>query len=227
MRILAIDSATTELIVGVVDDGEPVSETVIADSARAHNEILVPTIKDNLVHAGIDFADLDGVVVGCGPGPYTGLRVGIATAAAIADARRIPLFQVCTHDAIAWQLTTDHPQLEEHEIVVATDARRKEVYWARYKGGNRIAGPDVCRPDALGAEAAAISYPTHLQLPEHLSALPCYPTTLSGAALVAVANLDQPVTTVKPLYLRRPDAKEPAARPKSPAIPDINVTDVV
>lgn len=227
MRILAIDSATTELIVGIVDSGEPVSETVIADSARAHNEILVPTIKDNLSRVGLGFADLDGVVVGRGPGPYTGLRVGIATAAAIADARRIPLFQVCTHDAIAWQLTTDHPQLHGHEVVVATDARRKEVYWARYKGGSRIAGPDVCKPDAVTAEAVAISYPQHLQLPEHLSSLPCYQTALSGAALVAVANLDQPVATVEPLYLRRPDAKEPTARPKSPAIPDIDVTNVV
>jgi tRNA threonylcarbamoyl adenosine modification protein YeaZ len=184
--ILAIDTATPAVTAGVVrlDGVEVLAERITVD-ARGHAERLTPNVLGALGDAGVTVNDLNAVVVGCGPGPFTGLRVGMATAAAYGHALGIPVHGVCSLDAIGVDTTGD--------ALVVTDARRREVYWARYRDGVRVAGPAVNAPaDVPGAEDA-------LALP------PGYP---SVAGLVRVVS-DWAVAPepLIPLYLRRPDAK--------------------
>ena len=90
MRVLAIDTATTALVTGVVDTATGQSTERVLEDTRAHNELLIPTITEVLAEAGMEYSDLEAVVTGVGPGPFTGLRVGMATASALADALSIP-----------------------------------------------------------------------------------------------------------------------------------------
>jgi len=184
--ILAIDTATPAVTAGVVrlDSVEVLAERVTVD-ARAHAEQLTPNVLGALADAGVTVNDLGAVVVGCGPGPFTGLRVGMATAAAFGHALGIPVHGVCSLDAIGVDTSGD--------ALVVTDARRREVYWARYRDGVRVEGPAVNAPaDVPGADDA-------LALP------PVYP---SVAGLVrAVADWTAAPAPLIPLYLRRPDAK--------------------
>lgn len=210
MLVLALDTATTDLVAGVVDGERVVAETRVA--TRAHNERLMPEITRLLAEAGVEFADVGAIVVGCGPGPFTGLRVGMSTASALGQALGIPVHGVCTHDAVAAEL--------EGDALVVTDARRREVYWARYAGGERVAGPDVCKPADLASPAVdVISVPEALagQLPIDAPSVTYQPPAPAG--LVAVANLDADPEPLVPLYLRRPDAVPPKQAPKSPALP--------
>jgi tRNA threonylcarbamoyladenosine biosynthesis protein TsaB len=201
--VLAIDTATPAVTAGVVGGGYSLAERVTVD-ARAHAERITPNVLGALADAGCGMADLGAVVVGCGPGPFTGLRVGMATAAAYGHALGIPVYGVCSLDAIGGQTTG--------ETLVVTDARRREVYWARYRDGVRIDGPAVTAPadvDPGVAQAVAGS-------PEHaaLFGLPlCEPSYPTPAGLVAAVNdwADDPAPLV-PLYLRRPDAKTLAER---------------
>jgi tRNA threonylcarbamoyl adenosine modification protein YeaZ len=149
-------------------------------------------------------ADLDAVVVGCGPGPFTGLRVGMATASAYGHALGIPVYGVCSLDAIGGQTSG--------QVLVVTDARRREIYWARYRDGVRTEGPAVSAPadvDPGPAQSAAGS-------PEHaaLFGLPCVEPLYPGSAglIAAVSDWSQPPAALVPLYLRRPDAKTLAER---------------
>ncbi|AIL96227.1 tRNA (adenosine(37)-N6)-threonylcarbamoyltransferase complex dimerization subunit type 1 TsaB [Corynebacterium ureicelerivorans] len=210
MLVLALDTATTDLVAGVVDGERVVAETRVA--TRAHNERLMPEITRLLAEAGVEFADVGAIVVGCGPGPFTGLRVGMSTASALGQALGIPVHGVCTHDAVAAEL--------EGDALVVTDARRREVYWARYADGERVAGPDVCKPADLASPAVdVISVPEALagQLPIDAPSVTYQPPAPAG--LVAVANLDADPEPLVPLYLRRPDAVPPKQAPKSPALP--------
>lgn len=216
MVSLALDTATTDLVVGIVDhstdhsvapdsDGAVVAQSILA--TRAHNELLVPEINRLLAEAGLAYADLDEVVVGCGPGPFTGLRVGMATASAIGQALGIPVRGACTHDAVAAQF--------EGSVLAVTDARRREVYWARYEGGVRVAGPDVCKPaDLASPPVDVLSVPAQLAGQLEVEAGEVTYAAPTPAGLVAA-----PEVPVAPLYLRRPDAVEPKPVPKSPALP--------
>lgn len=209
---LAIDSSTARLVVGIVaDHGRVVAERLLEDERR-HNEVLVPTVQECLAEAGLDFPDLDAVVCGCGPGPFTGLRVGMATAAAIADARGLPLRGVGSLDAIARD-----PRLAGQRSLVLSDARRREVYFAAYAAdGTRLVGPEVARPAELPREdleqlgLAVLSAPERIELPEWLAGLPrnaCFPS----AAGLAKA----PEAPFAPVYLRRPDAVAPSVQVSS------------
>jgi tRNA threonylcarbamoyl adenosine modification protein YeaZ len=145
--------------------------------------------------------------VGLGPGPFTGLRVGIVTAQVLAHVGRVGLHGVCSLDVIA--LAHVHLSQPEGTFVVATDARRKEVYWARYAAdGARVGGPEVSSPDAVPrlptVGPGADVYPDRLQTVAG-------PRTLD-AGLLAAYGLDLPSAGTEPLYLRRPDAAEPARR---------------
>lgn len=219
MLILAVDTATPDLIVGVVstETGAAVAEA-FEPHVKGHNELLVPTINKVLAEAGCEYADLGGIVVGVGPGPFTGLRVGMVTAAAIGHARGIPVWGVCTHDAIAATM-----QLEGSALV-ATDARRREIYWAGYADGARTSGPDVVRPGNLDTpltECVVIPEKLATQLPEQWHQVPTREPKLSAAGLVATADLNSEPGPLEPLYLRRPDAVPPKQQPKSAAIPDV------
>jgi tRNA threonylcarbamoyladenosine biosynthesis protein TsaB len=210
--ILAIDTATPAVTAGVVRrDGasvEVLAERITVD-ARAHAEQLTPNAVAALADAGLTVAELDAVVVGCGPGPFTGLRVGMATAAAYGHALAIPLYGVCSLDAIGIETAAI-----AGEVLVVTDARRREVYWARYRGGVRVDGPAVSAPADVpaGAEAVAGS-PDHAALFELPRLSPVYPT-VSGL-VGAVADWTVEPATLVPLYLRRPDAKP---RPDQPVV---------
>jgi tRNA threonylcarbamoyl adenosine modification protein YeaZ len=201
--VLAIDTATPVVTAGVVADGELLAERVTVDP-RAHAERITPNVLGALADAGRRMADLGAVVVGCGPGPFTGLRVGMATAAAYGHALGIPVYGVCSLDAIGGQTSG--------ETLVVTDARRREVYWARYREGIRTGGPAVDAPasvDPGGAQAVAGS-PEHAALFGLPLCGPSYPTPIGLLGAVGEWS-DNPVPLV-PLYLRRPDAKTLAER---------------
>jgi tRNA threonylcarbamoyl adenosine modification protein YeaZ len=191
---------------------------VTAD-ARRHGELLAPSVAAVLAEAGCRPGDLTAVVAGLGPGPFTGLRVGLVTAAAFADALGIPAYGACSLDAVAAQA-----DLPAGRLLVATDARRREVYWAAYDGaGTRIAGPDVDRPADLAARLAGLDlaamcgagarlYREALPLPLVGRADHPDPAALAGLARDRVLA-GAPTEPLTPLYLRRPDASAPG-RPK-------------
>lgn len=223
MLTLVLDTATpavTAALASISKDG-PVDGcvTVLAErvtvDARAHGELLAPAIAEVLRTAGVAARDLSAVVAGVGPGPFTGLRVGLVTAAALADTLTIPVYGVCTLDAFALAAT---PPGGAQPVLVATDARRHEVYWAVYRDGARVAGPAVNKPsdvDASGIGFAvgdgALRYADVLAVPVRDE--PRYPPAAGLASLAATRVRDgQPSEPLTPLYLRRPDAVVPGAR---------------
>lgn len=206
--VLTVDTATPTVVVGVVEVTGPAPVTLaqrVVDDHRRHAEVLTTLMAEVLAEAGRTGADLDAVVVGCGPGPFTGLRVGMATASAYADALSIPVFGVCSLDAIA--AADAEGAGVDGEVLVVTDARRREVYWARYSCGVRVAGPDVCAPDAVPVGAATWVAGTPGFTDRYGLAVSAA-TVPTPAALAAVARLDAPPEALTPLYLRRPDAVE-------------------
>lgn len=215
MLLLAFDTATPAVTAALLDtDSGRVLASADQVDARRHGELLLPAVDRVLRTAGVGKEQLGALVVGVGPGPYTGLRVGLATAAALGHALGIPVHGVCTLDGIA------HAAREaglQGAFTAATDARRKEVYWACYDAaGARVDGPHVDRPaevaERLGqlpaVGAGALLYPEVFRdvpagMPEHQSA----------AALAAYAAAElaagRPLLPPTPLYLRRPDAEVP------------------
>jgi tRNA threonylcarbamoyl adenosine modification protein YeaZ len=216
--VLVIDTSSAA-VVSAVAEVTPDAVAVLAErsphATRGHTELLAPGIAACLDDVRAAPRDIGAVVAGTGPGPYTGLRVGLATAAAFADAVGAPTYGVCSLDAIAAQAP------DPGELLVATDARRREVYWARYDAtGERVAGPDVARPTDVpldgvaaiagaGGELYADVWPQLPRLPYR------YPSPL---ALVALARerveSGAPGEQLTPRYLRRPDAVVPG-RPKA------------
>ncbi|MGW1427011.1 tRNA (adenosine(37)-N6)-threonylcarbamoyltransferase complex dimerization subunit type 1 TsaB [Streptomyces sp. NPDC001108] len=211
MLLLAVDTATPAVTVALHDGTAVVAESGQVD-ARRHGELLLPTVDRVLAEAGVKLDAVTGLVVGVGPGPYTGLRVGLATAAAFGSALSVPVHGLCTLDGLAYAaglagLTGP--------FAVATDARRKEVYWARYEDARtRTAGPAVDRPADIAERlaglpvvgAGAVLYPEAFpdaRTPEHVSAGAL--AALAAERLAAGAELLAPL----PLYLRRPDAQVP------------------
>jgi len=129
---LAIDTATSRSIVAIIG-GEKVLFEKFHEGAMDHGKALTELVAEALKVAPAP----EQVVVGMGPGPFTGLRVGITFAHTFALARQIPVIGICSLDAIA---------IEQSEYTVAIDARRKEIYWAQYKDGVRVLGPSVNKP---------------------------------------------------------------------------------
>ena len=205
MLVLALDTATPTLVAGLArwspDGGTEVLGERAVPSGTRHAELLTPTIRDVLADAGLALADVAAVVAGLGPGPFTGLRVGVVTAVTLADARGIPAVGVCSLDAIGSGART-----------VVTDARRKEVYWATYGGLDaRVDGPAVGRPEELAAEGPFVG---DARFADRLGA-PVTPEEVTTAGLLraAGAQLADPAGAgpLVPLYLRRPDATPPTS----------------
>ena len=199
--VLAVDTST-DVTVGLARGAEVLAADRVTDR-MAHVEQLMPSVDRCLEAAGMTLADVDHVVVGLGPGPFTGLRVGIVTAQVLARVRGVPLHGVCSLDAVALAV----PRGEE--FVVATDARRKEVYWARYDAnGHRVEGPTVSSPDTVPrlptVGPAADLYADRLEVGPGVRAL--------DPGLLAASGLGLPSAGTEPLYLRRPDATEPTRR---------------
>jgi tRNA threonylcarbamoyl adenosine modification protein YeaZ len=201
--VLALDTATPTLVAGLARwaDGaaEVLAERAVPSGTR-HAELLTPALRGVLGDAGLTLSDVRAVVTGLGPGPFTGLRVGVVTAAGLADARGLPAVGVCSLDAIGSGART-----------VVTDARRKEVYWAAYAGdGTRTGGPGVVRPEEL---TAAGPYVGDARFGDRLGApVTQAEVTTAGLLRAAAPQLADPASAGprRPLYLRRPDATPPA-----------------
>lgn len=211
MLLLAFDTATAA-ITAAVHDGSRVVGEAEATGAMAHGEQLAPTIRAAMQQAGAAMSDLTDVAVGVGPGPFTGLRVGVVTALTLGSTLGLRTHGVCTLDVIAAEVDTAHVD-SEGEFLVATDARRKEVYWARYAAEEharvvRLDGPHVMAPADLAAQhpdlvthgPAAVLYSDILT-----SAGDARPRAATLARLVASGHHDD--LPLEPLYLRRPDAQ--------------------
>jgi len=146
--LLAFDTATPAVTVALHDGASVIAEESAID-ARRHGELLAIFIEKVLSSVGAARFDLTAVAVGTGPGPYTGLRVGLITARVLASALGIRLDGICSLDVIAAQAAAE---AGGSGFLVATDARRREVYWARYTAaGDREAGPEVGSPAHLPA----------------------------------------------------------------------------
>jgi tRNA threonylcarbamoyl adenosine modification protein YeaZ len=203
--VLALDTATPTLVAGLARWSADRGTTVLAERAVAsgtrHAELLTPAIQAVLGEAGVAMGDLDAVVTGLGPGPFTGLRVGVVTAAALADARGVPVIGVCSLDAIGSGART-----------VVTDARRKEIYWAAYGAdGSRLEGPAVVRPEELRQAGTFVGDPAFAA--RLGSSVAAAEVTTAGLLRAAGPQLADPSSAgpLVPLYLRRPDAVPPTA----------------
>ncbi|MER6061686.1 tRNA (adenosine(37)-N6)-threonylcarbamoyltransferase complex dimerization subunit type 1 TsaB [Streptomyces sp. CA-142005] len=209
MLLLALDTATPAVTVALHDGTDVIASSSQVD-ARRHGELLLPAVDRVLAEAGLRLDAVTGIVVGIGPGPYTGLRVGLMTADTFGLALGVPVHGLCTLDGLAYA-----SDMEKGPFVVATDARRKEVYWAKYADSRtRLTEPAVDRPGDIADQVAglpsvgagALLYPDTFPSahePEHVSAAAL--ASLAVEKLAAGEELPAP----RPLYLRRPDAQVP------------------
>ena len=210
MLLLAFDTATPVITVAVHDGRAVVGESS-GEGSMAHGELLAPAIRDALAQAGATMAGLTDVAVGVGPGPFTGLRVGVVTALTLGSTLGIATHGVCTLDIVAADVQV------EGEFLVATDARRKEVYWARYGADHlRLDGPHVSTPAELARQ--------HPAMPAYGRGAEMYDEVLRNAgtardpraaalanAVVAGRVAELPL---EPLYLCRPDASPRIVSPR-------------
>lgn len=207
--LLALDTATP-LVSVALHDGERVVVELSSEQPMKHGEHLAPLVSRAMEQAGLVRQDLTAVAVGVGPGPFTGLRVGIVTARTLGFVLDIPVYGVCSLDAVA--LEAVGTGAATGSFLVATDARRKEVYLASYDAdARRLEGPVVARPaevatDAPVAGAGPGLYPEafpHAIAPTRPSA-----GWLAAGVTGELVGLLDP----EPLYLRRPDAVAGAPR---------------
>jgi tRNA threonylcarbamoyl adenosine modification protein YeaZ len=209
--LLALDTATPAVSAAVLVDGVARSEKHVVDGRR-HGEHLAPVVAQVLAAAGVAPRDLTRVVVGVGPGPYTGLRVGVVTALTLGAALGIPVVGVCSLDAF---VLSGRQAAGGGPFAVVTDARRREVYWARYDGsGRRVDGPAVDKPVDVAARLARDVVPVlgpATELYEFGHVLPSGPLSARDLAELLVAGEVEELP-VRPLYLRRPDATPPGPR---------------
>lgn len=255
MYVLALDTATPTVVTGLAQlasstNKPPLGVTstshplvTVLDERRGqeqqrHAEALVPQLAAILAQAAMKPKDITAVVVGVGPGPFTGLRVGMVTAAAWAHAVGCRTYGVCTLDAVATATLAAHPPgsgEDDESILVATDARRKELYWALYAAdGRRLTSPAVDSPAAVaeyvrtlppagsgtssGAPPrpsravgpGAVLYGDVLGFSDPLATLPTTAGLVSRAAERILAAA--PNEHLSPMYLRRPDATVPSTR---------------
>ncbi|MDK8791655.1 tRNA (adenosine(37)-N6)-threonylcarbamoyltransferase complex transferase subunit TsaD [Corynebacterium sp. MSK039] len=253
MLVLTIDTATSYVVSGLVEVNRRAggwgtfeySATTLSQrvqrNPRGHMELLVPHIQESLAEAGLRPRDIEAVVVGTGPGPFTGLRVGMATGAAFADAIGVPVFGVDSLSATAASVAAGH-----QECLVLSDARRREWYSATAtEAGRLVAGPAVGKPaDVLaehGSKPIAVALTAEvaraiekLEGEEKAAAEAwriitedAYPTP-EGLALAGadqlwwlegeghfVERLGRPLVAQ---YLRRPDAAEPKRKERTAAV---------
>jgi tRNA threonylcarbamoyladenosine biosynthesis protein TsaB len=204
--LLAFDTATP-LVTVALHDGDDVVWEDVSELPLKHGEQLAPLIERALRETGLVRQDLTAIGVGVGPGPFTGLRVGLVTARTLGFVLDVPVYGVCTLDVLAVQAADTGAVAGD--FVVATDARRKEVYVASYdETGARLEGPAVSRPADAATELpvvgeGALLYPDAFPR----AAGPTMPSAGWLARVIAEerAELRDP----EPLYLRRPDAATP------------------
>ncbi len=222
MLVLGFDTAAGA-VSAALHDGHQVVAAAFTVDARRHAELLTPMIAKVMADAGAARGDLTAVAVGVGPGPYTGLRIGVMTARVLGSVLDIPVYGVCSLDVIAAAVAT-----QDAEFLVATDARRREVYWARYAAADTTAagaggagrdrgwvatrsdGPAVGRADSIpGATQLAVAGAGGQLYPEAFATMigPAHPDARTLCEIVVGHRA--PLLAPEPLYLRRPDAREP------------------
>lgn len=219
MLVIALDTSTPSVTAGLVAldaatgpgaaSAQLLAERVTVNP-RAHGELLTPHLLDVLTEAGYSLADADAIVVGAGPGPFTGLRTGLVTGAGLGHALDKPVYPVCSLDGIAASCAADGP------LLVVTDARRKEVYWAVYDSGERLVGPAVARPEDVADRLAEFGVRTATGEKADLFDVPSLETVSPSAEGLVLATATPVLAGAEPeplvpLYLRRPDAQEPTA----------------
>ncbi|WP_272026016.1 tRNA (adenosine(37)-N6)-threonylcarbamoyltransferase complex dimerization subunit type 1 TsaB [Kocuria rosea] len=225
MLLLCLDSSAVASAALVTGAGEVLGSYASPDT-RSHAEVLAPAVRDLLAGRGVTGADLDGVLVGTGPGPFTGLRAGIATARALAFAWDVPLHGLMSLEALAQDAAGPARAAGHEEFLVLTDARRREVYWARYAatedGPRRTGGPGVAAAEQLpelpayGRGAGIYADRLARPVPEFAAAQPTASSLgLAAARRTARGEALSPDTT--PLYLRESDAKVPGPRKRAGA----------
>ena len=216
MLLLVMDTSSA-VITAAVHDGDSVVGVATEHGAQLHGELLAPVVIRALTEAGARPADLTHVCAGVGPGPFTGLRVGIVTARVMAEALAIPVGGVCSLDVLAFQAAA-LTGFTLGGFTVATDARRKEVYLRRYdRGGRPASDPVVLKPTDVDPAVAAgvVAGPGAWLYPDVFTDAR-EPRELDGAAMAELVagriELGLPLVDPEPLYLRRPDAVENVGR---------------
>lgn len=203
--LLCFDTATPHVTVAL-HDGTEVVASYDSDEAMRHGEMLAPGIARVMAEAGAINTDISAIGVGVGPGPFTGLRVGLVTARTMAMVLEIPVYGICSLDILA----AEAQDLGLDDFLVATDARRKEVYTASYDEAGRLCGPEVIKPADAATDRAVVGrggliYPEafpHARGPEHPSA---------RVLCEVIVNERFELLDPEPIYLRRPDAVAPGA----------------
>jgi tRNA threonylcarbamoyl adenosine modification protein YeaZ len=208
-----MDTSTPTVSVAVVDDDRVLARRDLVAN-NAHGEVLAVLIAAVLADTRKVAEDLSAIGVGLGPGPFTGLRVGIVTAAAMSDALGIPAYGECSLDVVGPDDAADG-----HAFAVVTDARRRQVYWAVYSEvGERVEGPDIAAPsevaDRLRGRVIDVVGPGTAQYADTFTGFDVADSRWPDAARLASAAVEhvaarKAVTPLLPMYLRRPDAREP------------------
>jgi tRNA threonylcarbamoyl adenosine modification protein YeaZ len=242
--VLAFDTSTPAVTVAIVDTDDSATQRVVGRSAgggvvtfgtgpktlaehtevanNRHGELLAPLIDHVLLEAGAKPRDLGAIAVGLGPGPFTGLRVGIVTAKAMGDALGVATYGECSLDIMAsgaGGLAFDHETDQEHSFVVMSDARRKQVYWAGYDYyGNRVSDPDISEPRLLAETLDPTAYLAGAGANLYREVFSGF-VVMTGHDFPSAAELgrnvadrlwrEPPSDDLTPLYLRRPDAQPP------------------
>ena len=193
--LLAIDTSAGTSVAVVDRDAGVIAEVLETDTMR-HAEVIGRMIEEALDASGVERSALSGVVAGMGPGPFTGLRVGIAAAKAFAIGLGRPLVPVVSHDAVAADRYADG---WDGPLTIVTDARRREQYWTTYSGVDelglpvRLDGPGLSKPDDL----------PHPEVPRFVAEV------VPAGRLGMIAELryanGRPFDADEPLYLRSPD----------------------
>ena len=231
MVVLGVDTATPDAVVGVSADGEPVREAQVPpgeDGRPNHARVLLPEI-DRSVKAAGGWERIDRIAVGIGPGSFTGLRIGISTARALAQAREVPIAPVTSLAALARGIAR-HQRARGKLALPAIDARRSEVFAALYESGTEIWDPFVAPPEqladrlgeldqpALAAGDGALRFAAELEAAGATVAPPEDPIHHLVARDVCEAGeaaAEAPPDQIQPLYLRPPDAKKWLERDRS------------
>ncbi len=222
MRLLALDTATRHATVALLD-GEALRER--EREVTTHSEGLLSLVDELLAEAGLAVAALDAIVCGLGPGSFTGLRIGLATAKGLCLAARRPLVGLSSLQPLAAAVAEAFPR-EQRLCCAVLDARRGEVFVARYRDGSALEPERLCRPETLAAELAAETEPILLagdgallyrellaRGPASLAPEGCHPIHARYLAHAARARVEagsfDELASLVPRYLRASDARLP------------------